>query len=455
MSTLTYSGITSPQGIAVDTSGNLYVADSAAGTISLVPSGGTAGTTLISGLSAPLGLALDYQGNIYVSLSGNGTVMEYQACCLSLGVNEGVAVGSGYSGPVGVAVDAAQNIYVSDTGNHRIVQVTNPLIGLPNASQSTVVAGLNGLANSVTVAPTGDLVYSVEGTVYNVNRTTQLPKLTFPGTAINPFGPIGATSPPQTLTISSVGNQQLELGVTVVPDFPPVGSAGVDCLLLVYPGQQCSLEMVFTPQGGALGPRTGTTVFVDNAITGGGKQKFAVKGTALYPTTITFLENAPVSAGDGKSFQVEAQESPGGALSFSSSGVCKNTPATPMGQAYVSTYTMTSGIGTCSVIAKVPASGNNSSATATETVIASQNVQKITFAQPPNVSLSSKTVTLTATASSSLPVNFISATPGVCTVSGSTATLLATGKCTIQASQPGNDKWSAAAPVTRSFTITP
>jgi hypothetical protein len=61
---------------------------------------------------------------------------------------------------------------------------------------------------------------------------------------------------------------------------------------------------------------------------------------------------------------------------------------------------------------------------------------------------------LTASASSGLPVSFASLTPAVCTVSGVTATMVNPGTCTIQALQPGNGMFAAAAPVSQSFTVT-
>ena len=79
--------------------------------------------------------------------------------------------------------------------------------------------------------------------------------------------------------------------------------------------------------------------------------------------------------------------------------------------------------------------------------------QTITFG-----SIATQTVgvplTLTATASSGLPVSYTSSTTSVCTVSGSTATFLAAGTCSITASQTGNSTYAAAAPVTQSFSVT-
>ncbi|MGB8006910.1 MAG: Ig-like domain-containing protein, partial [Terriglobales bacterium] len=78
--------------------------------------------------------------------------------------------------------------------------------------------------------------------------------------------------------------------------------------------------------------------------------------------------------------------------------------------------------------------------------------QTITFAAIP-AQMVGTPLTLTATASSSLAVSFASTTPSVCTVSGTTATFLAAGTCSITASQAGNSTYAAATSVTQSFTV--
>ena len=62
--------------------------------------------------------------------------------------------------------------------------------------------------------------------------------------------------------------------------------------------------------------------------------------------------------------------------------------------------------------------------------------------------------TVSATASSGLPVSFASLTLPVCTTSGNTVTIVAAGTCTIRASQAGNPKYSAAANVDQSLQVT-
>ncbi|MCV2370369.1 S8 family peptidase [Roseateles oligotrophus] len=78
--------------------------------------------------------------------------------------------------------------------------------------------------------------------------------------------------------------------------------------------------------------------------------------------------------------------------------------------------------------------------------------QTITFAGLSNQVYGASTA-LVATASSGLAVSFASATPAVCTVSANTVSLLATGTCTITASQAGNASYAAASPLSRSFDV--
>ncbi len=81
------------------------------------------------------------------------------------------------------------------------------------------------------------------------------------------------------------------------------------------------------------------------------------------------------------------------------------------------------------------------------------NPQTITFAGLSNQVLGSGSIALVATASSGLTVSFASATPSVCSVSGSTLSLAATGTCTVTANQAGNASYAAASQVSNSFEV--
>jgi hypothetical protein len=82
-----------------------------------------------------------------------------------------------------------------------------------------------------------------------------------------------------------------------------------------------------------------------------------------------------------------------------------------------------------------------------------QAAQTITFVQPADVLMNGGPFALAPTASSGLVPVLSSTTPGVCTVSGFAVTLVGAGTCTIQANQSGDASYTAATPVTRSFTV--
>jgi hypothetical protein len=80
--------------------------------------------------------------------------------------------------------------------------------------------------------------------------------------------------------------------------------------------------------------------------------------------------------------------------------------------------------------------------------------QTITFA-PLDAMPVNSTFNLNASASSGLGVSFSSQTPAICTVAGNVVSLIATGTCTLAASQPGGSGYGAAPGVTQSFSVTP
>ena len=79
--------------------------------------------------------------------------------------------------------------------------------------------------------------------------------------------------------------------------------------------------------------------------------------------------------------------------------------------------------------------------------------QVITFPTISSPLLGIRRVSLTSTASSGLVTSYSSATPTVCTVSGSTVSLLTVGSCTINADQSGGSGWAAAPTVAQTFSV--
>ena len=88
------------------------------------------------------------------------------------------------------------------------------------------------------------------------------------------------------------------------------------------------------------------------------------------------------------------------------------------------------------------------------TLSVTQGSQTIAFGALPNQPLGTPPFSVSATATSGLPVSFASSTTSVCSVSGAIVTLVALGTCTIQATQAGNTDYAAALPVNQSFQVT-
>jgi large repetitive protein len=117
-------GFLDPQGVAVDGSRNIYVADTSNNAVEKIPAGCTSSscmTTLGGGFSEPKSVAVDGGGNVYVADYGNSAVKEIPAGCTSESCV--ITVGSEFAGPTGVAVDGRFNIYVADSGNNAVKQM--------------------------------------------------------------------------------------------------------------------------------------------------------------------------------------------------------------------------------------------------------------------------------------------------------------------------------------------
>lgn len=153
-----------PVGVAQDSAGNLYVADAtnhsirkitSAGVVSTLAggagiSGSTDGTGTAARFNYPTGVAVDTSGNVYVADTTNNTVRKITAAGVvtTLAGTAGIAGSSDGSGsaalfnqPAGLAVDSAGNVYVADTGNSAIRRITGAGV-VSTFAGLTSVAGL-------------------------------------------------------------------------------------------------------------------------------------------------------------------------------------------------------------------------------------------------------------------------------------------------------------------------
>jgi large repetitive protein len=171
----------------------------------------------------------------------------------------------------------------------------------------------------------------------------------------------------------------------------------------------------------------------------------------LAPQTIAYTKSPPPSAAYKTSFTVTAMGgSSGNAVTFTSSGVCSNSSGT---------YTMTSGTGTCSVIANQAGNSNYAAAPQSTTyVTATLAPQTIVYTTSPPASAAYKT-SFTVAASGGASGNAVTFTSsGACTNSGATFTMTSgTGTCSVIANQAGNSNYAAASqsttPVTATYSV--
>jgi uncharacterized protein (TIGR03437 family) len=140
-----------PRGIAVDGTGNIYVADSnnrrvrkisSSGQISAfagrgeLGSSGDGGPAVNATMNSPTGLTLDATGNLYISDSNNNRVRKVSPDGRivtvagsgkgsgGFGGDGGPATNAELAGPQGIATDTAGNLYIADRNNHAIRKVT-------------------------------------------------------------------------------------------------------------------------------------------------------------------------------------------------------------------------------------------------------------------------------------------------------------------------------------------
>ena len=166
--TMLGSGFNVPEGVAVDASGNVFVADARNNAVKeivavngVIPANPTI-VTLGGGFSSPADAAEDGAGNVFVADAGNNAVKEILAVNGVIPANPTVvSLGSGFDAPTGVAVDAAGNVFVADSFNDAVKEILAVNGVIPaNPTIVTLAGGFSHLAR-VAVDGSGNVFVAV------------------------------------------------------------------------------------------------------------------------------------------------------------------------------------------------------------------------------------------------------------------------------------------------------
>jgi streptogramin lyase len=178
-----FATVSGPQGIALDTAGNIYVADNNNNAIRKIDAtSGVISNFVTTNVSGPNQILFDNKGQLWVGNSGDhrvlrisadgktSTRMTYNGVTNTFGGDGNYSVDAYMNGSNGMAVDNAGNVYVADTGNNRIRMIKN----VDNCINTAVT--INGVAKThgcriYTIAGDGNAINPQVGTSCGSNNT--------------------------------------------------------------------------------------------------------------------------------------------------------------------------------------------------------------------------------------------------------------------------------------------
>jgi uncharacterized protein (TIGR03437 family) len=195
------------EGVAIDHTGNIYIADAGDNRVRMISPNGImstiAGTTTSNPLSSPYGVAADSRGNVFIADLGNNRIQK---------VSAGVAttVLSQLKSPRNVLADGAGNVYFSEFGGHRVQRINTD--GSVTLIAGTGVSGWSGDGGAATLAelsyPAG-LALDLYGNLYIADSGNNLIRKISGGKISTILG-IGSTagelSTPTGVAVDTAGN---------------------------------------------------------------------------------------------------------------------------------------------------------------------------------------------------------------------------------------------------------
>ena len=420
-----------PSAIAFDGNHVLYISDTdnnairrvdlSTGTITTVAGTGAAGYAGDGGpatsalLSYPWGIALDSAGDLYIADLSNNCVRKVSAGTISTVAGTGTRGYGGDAGPAkqaelnvpaGVVVDVAGNLYVADSGNHlvRKVSATTGIITTIAGATGAVTSGDGGPAIGAQLDGPYALFLDGPGNLYIADYFNNVMRVVLSNTTglSYPVMRVNSVSTPQPEVIENDGNSALNFSAFTLVSNSALDSASTTCSTSqsIAVNQTCVLGVEFAPT--VIGTLvTGSISVVSKAANSPATINLSGQVLLVQPTQISLTPSAnPAAVGSAVTFTAVVSNGaamvPTGTVTFmDGTAQIGMATLTASGMATFSTATLAPGVAQMTAVY----SGDPNNAPATSGVLAEHMEQPTTtvLASSVNPSVAEAGVTFTAT----------------------------------------------------------
>ncbi len=447
-----------PNFLARDPAGNIYVTTTGNRTVRKITPGGVvsllAGTEGISGsddgvgaaakFTHPAGIASDSTGTLYLAdrftysirrVTSTGTVTTIAGLSGTSGSSDGTASVARFNEPTGVAIDANNDIYVTDRLNHTIRKITPAGVVTTFAGSAGTSGSTDGSGGAARFSSPAGLAIDASGNLYVGDSGNSLIRKITPDGTVSTVAGIAGQSGSTDGPVATAKFGTTLFGLSVTSDGTLyVGDTDNHLIRKISGGKVSTIggsaltsgavdgteaESRFNQPRGLLTDSSGRLIVADY-----GNSTLRRLGPGTRPTGLT--------------------------VSFAR---INGTDVVPIAG---NTLTLT---GPGKVVVRAIQAGDTTynpapSVDRVFNVTRSVQSQTITFPAIAGVTYGVAPFALSATASSALPVTFV-VVSGPATIAAGTLTVTGAGSITVQASQAGNDDFSAAAPVEQTFAVSP